>query len=260
MKLIAIAAGLALAAANGPVPELPAATSLWFRADVTITPQGRATDLAWRNYTEMPEDALADLERRIAGWKFRPGTVDSEPVATGTSLVIHVVAVERPDGRFVMEVANAVPGPSLVGPIVGARSSPYREIVTGGSLKSGHVILDATFDPGRDAVIDILDFETSIGHRRYRSALDREARWMVRQWKVHHETLAGEPLPARFRLVHRYCLGGDWCDGNEPDSMAGLSEMPPGQPVPMGSVVQLLSDVATVRLRPDGLPEAGDTH
>src|SRR5688500_6223941 len=78
MKLIVLAAGIALAF----VPQSRAGTldsiPLWFRADVTITPGGRATDLAWRNYTEMPEVALADLERRIAKWKFLPGTVDGQ--------------------------------------------------------------------------------------------------------------------------------------------------------------------------------------
>ena len=96
-----------------PLPaELPDAASLWFLGDVVIEPDGHVSNIDWRNYREMPEEALAELERRISGWEFRPGQVDGQAVVTGTSLVIHAVANERPGGRFGLEIAQVVVGPT----------------------------------------------------------------------------------------------------------------------------------------------------
>lgn len=268
MKWIVLAAGILMAlspltadAGRGKhrrIP-LPEAASLWFRADVTVTPDGRATDLSWRNYKEMPQAALDFLERRIAGWRFRPGQVDGVPVSTGTSLVIHVVAIERPDGRFGMEVAAAIPGPSLAGPVIRQRSAHWKTLARGPS-KGGHAVLGVRFEPGRDEpVIEVVEFEASTGNRRYVAALDGDSRWEVAQWEVRHETLDGVAVPAHFLFVNRYCYLTSWCDGHPAESAAGLPDMPPRQPVPVDSAVELLTDVATVDILPDGLPDTVET-
>lgn len=238
---------------------LPEAASLWFRADVTVTPDGRATDLSWRNYKEMPQAALGFLERRISGWRFRPGEVDGILVSTGTSLVIHVVVIERPDGRFGMEVAAAIPGPSLVGPVIKHRSAHWKTLARGPS-KGGQAVLDVRFEPGRnEPVIEVVEFETSTENRRYVAALDGDSRWEVAQWQVRHETLDGVAVPAHFLFVNRYCYLTSWCDENAAETAAGLPDMPPRQPVPVKSAVELLTDVATVDILPGGLPEAIET-
>lgn len=238
--------------------QLPDAASLWFLADVVIEPDGRVSDVEWRNYKAMPGEALADLERRMSAWKFQPGEIGGAPVATGTSLVIQVVAIERPDGRFGMEIAQVVPGPSLVDAWL-KPSSPYREVLTSGSLKSGFMVLDAAFDPGGPSQVDILEFETSTGNRRYRAAFERDSLAFPEDWTVRHETVAGTPVVARFRFENRICWNHDWCDAHAAASMAGLPTMPYEQPVPMNSVVRLLTDVSTVRILPE-LPVTVTEH
>lgn len=214
---------------------------------MTITPEGRATDVAWRNFKRMPAPAIAFLERKIPTWRFRPGEVDGVPVATGTSLVIHVVATAKRDRRhFDLDIAGVVTGPSLIGPVI-KRRSPQWKVLSGGRSKSGREIVDLLYEPGRPPVMETIEFATSTDHPELVAALAADTLWDVGQWMVRHETLDGLPVPARLRFANVYCYLKEWCDSNRSALADALPGMPPRQPVPLHSEATLLDDVVTLR-------------
>lgn len=225
---------VAPAQADEPIP-------LWFRADITIEPDGQLSALEWRNFKPMPEAVLDGLEAIVPTWEFRPAALDGMPARTDTTLYVRMLASEQGDGSFGLSIANAFVGPSIVEPL--ETEEPVRVIVTG-PLRSSELVLDVTLPPEGAPTLEILDYQATTRHTRYREETEENAREAVAGWNVRHERVAGRPVTAHLRYVYGRCMDSNWCVRNEPASMATLPEMPPRQPTPLDSVAELLTDPA----------------
>lgn len=232
--------------ASGAVKTVPKDAEyfeLWFLADITIAPDGSVSNQSWRNVTDMPEPILRALESKIAAWQFQPANVDGAPAETGTSLVIQALAIERPDGKVSLDIANVIVGPSLLDDRTPEFDFPdeWRS-----GYGSGAQVFEVTVPPGAEPVIHFGEYVSDTTRPAFKAGFRVRARTLVGQWVVRHERVAGKPVPARFKHVVYHCMSPRWCAAKTGHWRAGLPRMPGQQPVPTQSVTRLLTDVATV--------------
>lgn len=233
------------------VPEDAEYFELWFRTDITIAPDGSVSSQGWRNFTEMPEPVLRALESQIAAWRFQPAQVDGVPVETGTSLIIHALAMERPDGDVRLEIANAIVGPSLLD---GGRPDVGFPEEWRSGYGSGAQVFDVTVPPAGEPVIHFGEYFADTKRSAFKAGFRVRARDIVNQWTVRHERVASQPVPSRFRHIVYHCMSPRWCAEKSRHWNDGLPEMPGQLPTVAQSVTRLLSDVATI-VAPEKDPE-----
>ena len=236
MKRLLLSCSLALGLCAGSThagESLP----LWFRADITIEPDGKLSALEWRNFKPMPEVVLGHLGALVPSWEFRPATLDGMPAKTDTTLYVRMQASEQEDGSFGLAIVNAFVGPSIV-----ERREPGKPVpvIVTGSLRSSEQVIDASVPPEGKPVVEILDYQATTRNTRYRKETEEDALATAAAWDVRHERVAGRPVTAHLRYVYGKCMDSDWCVRNDPASMATLPEMPWGQPVPVDSVAGVL--------------------
>lgn len=222
--------------------------TLWFRADISLDPGGRVASLSWRNYKPMPAAVRESLEEEIRDWEFRPMPGVRVVDSIETTITVQVLATERRDGKFGVEVEEAFTGASLLD-VPDEHGWQRWERRDGGQRpRSVEIVYDV--DWGNDGAqrIELREFEASTSRREYREAQELRAQEQIRAWQVRPEKVDGTPVDARFRYLYAHCVVPAWCAGNDSRGFRDLPEVPRGDPVPLSSVVTLVTPVHGLEL------------
>lgn len=222
--------------------------TLWFRADVTIGADGRVTALEWRNYKPMPTAALRSLERVVPTWQFRPSVADATWQEVGTTLTIQVLARERDDKTFGLQVAQAFTGPSLLDQRNDRGWQRWERWDRGRVIANFEAVFDVEWQDGGAHAIDLVELRATKTDAVYRDAHRARFREQIAGWQIRLETVDGRPVAARFRYLYAHCVITAGCGDNDFRSLRALPEVPRGDPVPLESVVTLESDVRGLTL------------
>lgn len=226
----------------------PDEITLWFRADITVGPDGRVKELEWRNYKPMPAPAVQGLERHVRAWRFRP-TIEVAPgEAITTTLTVQLTARERKDGEFGLYVEEAFTGPSLLDVPNEDGWQRWERIDSGYRPASVEIVYEVDWNAGAAQRIELIEFGASNSRKEYRAAQEARADTQIRAWTVKPETVSGRPVDARFRYLYAHCVIPAWCDRNDFRRFRGLPEVPRGDPVPLSSVLQLETPVRDLEL------------
>lgn len=221
---------LAAPADNGPI-------TLYYRAAITIEPDGTLTRLDWQQGEKIPASLREKLDARVHTWEFQPGTVDGQPARTESTLLLNLVAEPRANG-FVVRVQNARTGAAL------ATAPPEypRDPLQFGF--EGNVLAGVVVDPDGTRHVTIAGYE---GPKRYREDFVSAVEDMFAGSEIRPERVDGHPVVAEFRVPVDFCLGNHQCGEYRWPELDTIVDGPPatapGVAVPVGSVARLLTDV-----------------
>lgn len=246
LLLLLLVAVAALAPADARVGVDHA--TLWFRADIVLGPDGRLVSLAWRNYKAMPEAAQRSLEQKIRSWDFRPAPGVRPVESIATTLTIRVLAKERKDGKFGIEVEDAFTGPSLLDAPDQHGWQRWERIDMGTRPASAGIVYEVDWDGGEVRRLELVEYDASTSRREYRESQEARSREQILAWRVKPEQVDGATVEARFRFLYTHCVIPAWCASHEPRGFRGLPEVPRGDPVPLQSVVTIATDVRGMAL------------
>ena len=223
------------------VPTLAAESetlTLYYRAAITIEPDGTLARLDWHQAGKIPVILRQKLDARVRGWQFEPGSVDGQAARTDSTLLVRLLAEPSGDG-FVVRVDNAETG-ALTAPML----PPDYPL---SALRAGHeadVLASLTVDPDGTRHVAIAGYE---GQKRFRKDFVAAVEAMLAGLEVQHERVAGHPAPAEFRVPVGFCMGTSACELKAWPQLETTTGVPPattpGAPVPVGSVARLLTDV-----------------
>lgn len=216
------------------------ALTLYYRAAITIEPDGRLSSLSWQRAEKIPAVIRERLEARIRTWQFAPGTVGGHPARTDSYLLLRLLAAPQGDG-YTLRVENAETGaaaPTMV-------PEYPREALRDGD--EAGVLANLVVEPDGSRHVTIIGYQ---GEKRHRKAFEAAVQDMLATTEVHPERVDGHSAPAEFSVPITFCLthgGDDGCEDPEWPERKTVSEGPaataPGSPAPTGSVARLLTDV-----------------
>lgn len=213
------------------------AITLYYRASITIEPDGTLSQLDWQQGEKIPAVLRTKLDERIGEWEFQPGTVEGRPARTESTLRLNLLAVPQADG-FVIRVQSAQTGAAMSHPVPAYPHYPLRSGTEGNVL--GGLVVDA--DGTRH--VSIAGYH---GPNRYREDFVAAVEEMFAEAEISPERVDGHPVAAEFRVPVDFCIGNHGCGGHawpELDAMAdGPPATRPGSATPVGSVARLLTEV-----------------
>lgn len=233
--LLSTFAGLSFASA--PVEKIEA-TVYW---RVSLDADGNVQDLK-PTLIHANSTLRTAVEPVIRKWKFSPGSVNGNPAATETTLVVSLSLIPTADGHdYSLHFSDVRTGGS-----VGTRNAPPHMTRTQVDLlkrsgKPAYVVLDVTFD-GNGKAVSVVPAEGSpVSAGTFFNSASRT----LRDWTYFPERVAGHGIPGR--LIVPFCFDPRPSGVKEPgchwDSPEGKSPIEPGQGLAMDSAVRLLTDV-----------------
>lgn len=226
------------------VPAAQAATTdepfeLYFRAAITIEPDGTLSQLDWADAVKIPAVLRERLNARVRDWTYEPGTADGAPARTESTLLLKLLAEPR-DGGVVLHVENAQTGARMArwAPPKYPRDALYAR---GEAAMLATLVVDA--DGTRHVTVDGYE-----GGKRHRKAFVSAVEEMFALTPYQLERVDGHPVAAEFSVPVTFCMNDStWCDDVQLPERTAASEdppaTPPGSPTPVGSVARLLTDV-----------------
>lgn len=238
-RLQGLLASLVVAAACLPVPALAGDAkdlTLYFRAAITIEPDGSLSRLEWQDGDKIPAALRTKLDEQVLSWTFEPGKIDGRATETESTLRLRLLA--RAVGDAVeLQVERADTGPSMKGVV----PPEYpREALRSGS--EGQVLAALVVEPDGTHQVTIAGFQ---GDERHRGVFLDAVESALRRVEVQHEEVGGIEVAARFAIPMSFCLNAG-CDmefSPEADRGSSLPTTAPGQPRPQDSVARLVTDV-----------------
>lgn len=231
----ALLVGVALMLGAGSAGAAPAddPLTLYFRAAITIEPDGSLSALDWHDAEKMPATLRARLDERVRSWEFVPGAIDGTPTVTETTLRLRIRASALGEG-LVLTVENAETG-AAIAPLMPPEypREALRRRVEAAVLAE----LDVASDGTRS--VSIAGYE---GDERTRPKFERAVEGMFANLDIQFERVGGHPAPAHFTVPVNFCLDKT-CDDHAWPSRDTAAATAPGQPVARDSVASVATDV-----------------
>lgn len=181
-------------------------------AKVTISPEGRITDLAWR-LKKPGEQAIADaIEPHVRALEFEPALADGQPVVAETHLSVQLHLGQAQAGGWEAAILSASTGAIMER--MGPPQYPAQALKQG---VEAEVVSEVAYDEdGRPSVVDAT-VESSAGGGAHRAAFVKAARNAILDWRFIPERAGGKALPGRMQVpLSFYLPAGGWCDARTP--------------------------------------------
>lgn len=207
---------------------------LYFRAAMTIEPDGSVTRLEWTDGDRIPAVLRHRLEERVRSWEFAPGLLDGQPARTETTLRLRLLA-QAQGGGLAITVQDARTGAS-VGPVT-PPAFPRNALRAG---QDAAVLARVVIAPGGEPEVSVAGYA---GDERWRGEFTGAVAGMFDDLSVQFEQVGGRPAPAEFTIPVEFCAGSGACGPYEWDAGDAAAADKPGGAVPVGSVARLLTDV-----------------
>lgn len=230
---------LALLLSTALLPTLAAeseAVTLYFRAAITIGPDGTLARLDWQQAEKIPAVLREKLDARVRSWEFQPGAIDGQPAETETTLRLRLLATPV-GGGMAVRIESADTGPAMEG----MHPPGYpREALRSGA--EAHLLAALTVDADGSHRVVLEGYE---GSDRYRETFFDAVRPVLEHVTVRPERVGGHPVAAHFAVPIDFCVGRAACDASpwRQDKGTSLPTTAPGMPKPAGSVARLVTDV-----------------
>lgn len=235
-----VVASLCLLAAWPRAHAREGVVEMYFRAHVTIAPDGALSAIAWGNEHRIPEALREKLEARVRSWKFAPGAVNGVPAETESTLRLRLSARPVGDGEaYQIRVVNAETGPSMA--MLPPPEFPRDALRFGAEAQ---VLAEIIMDADGTRHVSLAHYQ---GRDRFRKAFEAAVRTKLAKTEIFPEQVGGHRVAARFAIPISFCIN-DGCDAGievkvDSDDGSSLPTTAPGDPVPQGSVARLVTDV-----------------
>ena len=229
--LLLLGAALLLGAGNAAANE---PLTLYFRAAITIEPDGTLSRLEWEDADKIPAAVRTRLDERVTAWEFEPGTVDGDPAATDSTLRVTLEA--EADGQaLVLRVLDAG---------TGARLAPHPVARYPAKAIRSHeeAALLARLEVAPDGMRTV-HIDEYVGDGRLRDEFTESVEAMFTDVDVTLELVEGRPVPASFRMPVTFCIGQPVCHEDAFPEAGDDTAGQPGEATPMDSVARLVTDV-----------------
>lgn len=230
LLLLVLAACLPVAAIADDHEDL----TLYFRAAMTIEPDGSISRLEWKDGDKIPAVLRGKLDERVKSWEFEPGLLDGQPARTETTLRMRMLAKSQDQG-LVFTVEQAKTG-AFVGPVM-PPAFPRNALRAG---EDAAVLAHVAIAPGGEPKVSVAGYE---GDERWRDEFVGAVEGMFDDLVVQFEHVGGQPAPAEFTIPVEFCVGSRECGAFDWEARNAASAGEPGGPVPVGSVARLVTDV-----------------
>lgn len=219
----------------------PQTIDVWLKADITITADGSIESLQWQ---QDARPGVQLLHRRaepvVRLWQFVPGQVDGVPARTQTHLLMQVLVLVDADGSAAMKFGSASTGGRSV-----VKTAPLYPPNAMREGVSASLVAEISLDTNGAPTLETLTFNSKRGHFRKEFIAAGEA--AIKSWTYQPERVAGRPVATRIRVPIDFCSDDDWCERRERKRLSATSDAPsapPGEAVPLTSVVQLITQVS----------------
>lgn len=218
----------------------PQTIDVWLKADITITADGSIESLQWQ---EDARPGVQLLHRRaepvVRLWQFVPGQVDGVPARTQTHLLMQVLVLVDADGSAAMKFGSAsTGGRSLV------QAAPRYPPNAARAGASATLVAEISVDTNGVSTLETLTFQPKRSY--FRSDFIAAAEAAIKSWTFQPERVAGRPVATRLRIPIEFCSDDDnWCARQDKKRLSAMSDAlaPPGEAVPLTSVVKLITQV-----------------
>ena len=216
--------------------------TLYFKAAITIEPDGSLSRLAWKDGDEIPGVLRDKLDARVNSWQFVPGTVDGAPARTDSTLRLRLRAPPAGAG-LTLKVENAETGPA-VGDLVPPEYP--RDALRRGAEAAVLADLFVAEDGSREVVI--AGYE---GDERMRPKFEDAVEDMLAHVDVQLERVGGHLAAGRFSVPVEFCAGTGPCGNFQwpaREAAGAPATTAPGQPMPGESVAGIATDVRDIAI------------
>lgn len=233
------ACGLALACQAALAKPRAEQATVWLKAGVEISTEGKITALEWTATREIEKAIAARIEPAVRAWQFEPGRIDGVPQPTTTHLKIKIRAEQNNDSvaLFIDDASTGAMSSMLAPPV-------YPESAMRASADAVVVAEVAVAEDGQ-ATVEKIDFR---GNRpAYRKQFVQATEAAIANWSFVPERVGGRPLATRMRVPVTFCTTTLDCAHKYPVRDAAHTPAPlgpPDQPVALESAVRLVDAVA----------------
>ena len=214
-----------------------APVNLFLQAKITISPEGRISELAWLEADPGKLGVARLVEPKVRSLEFVPGALDGVPATTETTLRMVLRATPVPGGNWEIAIRSAKTGAATE-----AMAAPYYPPAALRDSVEAEVVSDIEIGVDGRATVVSATFDSGGGGARLRDAFMKASKQAIAQWRFVPERVGGHAVAGRMRVPIGFCLGGGaWCQARTLERAA--EGMGTDQPMPLDSVARLKTDL-----------------
>ncbi len=217
---------------------------VWCDARLSLDASGKVTALNFVGKNGNADPIAQKLAPVIRTWSFVPGSVDGVPMATETTLSLHLQTQKAGDGSYGLRILEAQTGAAMgrMRPPEYPRDALFSEIE---AHVTALVSVDADGVPTKIAIDSISTSNDK--DRATKKEFEAAVRETAKTWRFSPEVVGGHAVSSQSRVPVSFCITSA-CMRADKESVADDKSMPLTRPLALDSQVKLVTQVVGTTL------------
>ncbi len=218
---------------------------LWCDARLSLDASGKVTALEFNGKNGDSDPIAQKLAPVIRTWSFVPGSVNGVPMATETTLSLHLQTLKTGDGTYALRILDAHTGTVTT-------KAPPPEYPNDALREETEASVIAVVSVGVDGVparIEIAGIRTTNGKDHATDKMFETAVIeMAKTWRFRPEVVGGRAVTAQIKIPVEFCVNPTPCMRVAKEHVANDEPMPLTRPLALDSQVKLVTQVVGTTL------------